>query len=248
MTSLSSQPRSVSVSMDSFIEVYDGALSPELCGDAIAKFDASHSQQYAGVTGAGVDTSRKDSLDILLTGKPDWKPIHDAVLQSTMLCLKQYVQRYGFLLAGSLAPTVRDPRNGEEYNLNHETFDRLTPEQIDALLLHLYRPGPLVMQKYARGVGGYHHWHSEIYPSDHTCEALHRVLLFMFYLNGVELGGETAFYYQDTKVPPKCGRMVIAPAGFTHTHKGHVPKSEDKYIITSWILFQRAEKLFERSH
>jgi hypothetical protein len=38
--------------------------------------------------------------------------------------------------------------------------------------------------------------------------------------------------------------MVIAPAGFTHTHKGHVPRSGDKYIVASWVLFQRAEWLF----
>ena len=40
------------------------------------------------------------------------------------------------------------------------------------------------------------------------------------------------------------GRLIIAPAGFTHTHKGHVPASGDKYIATSWILFRRAEELF----
>ena len=43
----------------------------------------------------------------------------------------------------------------------------------------------------------------------------------------------------------KAGRVqVIAPAGFTHTHRGNVPTSGDKYIATSWILYQRAEALF----
>jgi hypothetical protein len=41
------------------------------------------------------------------------------------------------------------------------------------------------------------------------------------------------------------GRLIIAPAGFTHTHKGHVAASGDKYVATSWILYRRAEDLFK---
>ena len=110
-------------------------------------------------------------------------------------------------------------------------------EQKKKIIFRMFRPGYLNMQKYLQGRGGYHHWHSEIYPIDQKCETLHRVLLFMFFLNDVEEGGETEFYYQNQSVKPKKGRMVIAPAGFTHTHKGSVPVSNDKYIVTSWILF-----------
>ena len=38
--------------------------------------------------------------------------------------------------------------------------------------------------------------------------------------------------------------LVIAPAGFTHTHRGNTPVGGDKYIATSWVLFQRSEQLF----
>jgi len=30
----------------------------------------------------------------------------------------------------------------------------------------------------------------------------------------------------------------------THTHRGHRPVGGNKYIATSWILYQRAEMLF----
>jgi hypothetical protein len=110
--------------------------------------------------------------------------------------------------------------------------------------MRLYRSGMINLQKYSAGSGGYHRWHSEIYPRDERCEVLHRVLLYMFYLNDVAEGGETEFFYQQQKITPKRGRMVIAPAGFTHTHKGHVPRSGDKYIATSWVLFQRAEAIY----
>jgi hypothetical protein len=46
------------------------------------------------------------------------------------------------------------------------------------------------------------------------------------------------------KVKPKKGSLVIFPAGFTHTHKGHVPLSDDKYVVTSWLMYNRAEQLF----
>jgi hypothetical protein len=68
----------------------------------------------------------------------------------------------------------------------------------------------------------------------------------MFYLNDVQEGGETEFYYQNLKSKPKQGTMVIAPAGFTHTHRGNKPISGDKYIFTSWILFQNAQAMYQQ--
>jgi hypothetical protein len=93
-------------------------------------------------------------------------------------------------------------------------------------------------------IGNYGYWHSEVYPQLSHNEALHRTLLFMFYLNDVSEGGQTEFYYQNKSIRPKAGRMVIAPAYFTHTHRGCVPLSGDKYILTSWVLFNRAEQLY----
>ena len=67
---------------------------------------------------------------------------------------------------------------------------------------------------------------------------------FLIYLNEEFEGGETEFYYQQRKISPKKGTMVIAPAGFTHSHRGNKPVSGDKYIATSWIMFNRAEQLY----
>ena len=120
----------------------------------------------------------------------------------------------------------------------------LTEPVAAQLMMQLYGPGEIMAQSYPAGRGGYHHWHSEIYPRDASCETLHRVLLFMYYINDVAEGGETEFCYQDIKISPQAGRMVIAPAGFTHTHKGHVPISGDKLILTSRILFNRAETIY----
>ena len=60
-----------------------------------------------------------------------------------------------------------------------------------------------------------------------------RNLVFMTYLNDVEEGGETEFLYQQLKVKPKKGTVVIWPGSFTHLHRGNPPMS-DKYIATGW--------------
>ena len=125
-----------------------------------------------------------------------------------------------------------------------ENFDEVGKPNLANLVNYLFRVGDVNAQRYTAGNGGYPYWHSEVYPQLQHNDALHRVLLFMYYLNDVEEGGETEFYYQNRAVKPKAGRMVIAPAYFTHTHRGQIPKSNDKYILTSWLLFNRAEQIY----
>jgi hypothetical protein len=77
---------------------------------------------------------------------------------------------------------------------------------------------------------GYHNWHFE-----NSGETPYRKLVTMMYLNDVDDGGETEFLYQKKRIRPKQGRVLIFPAGFTHTHRGNPPLSGDKYILTSWL-------------
>lgn len=81
--------------------------------------------------------------------------------------------------------------------------------------------------------GGYHVWHAEDTSRAHR----NRLLTFIVYLNDVEEGGETEFLYLSKRVQPKTGRMLIWPAGFTHTHRGNPPLKSAKYIITGWVEF-----------
>lgn len=61
-----------------------------------------------------------------------------------------------------------------------------------------------------------------------------RHLVWMTYLNDVEDGGETEFYYQKLKIKPEKGLTLIWPAEWTHTHRGLIA-NEDKFIITGWL-------------
>lgn len=227
-----------------FIGIYDDALQPEFCKQVIETFESFPQIHSLGEVGSGVDRKKKDSVDCCISEYQEWTQITQHLLNITASRLTDYVRQYPFLVCGALAPTIQTDK-GEVLELSPETLDRISDEQLSAILLRLYRPGHLNLQRYKKSSGGYHHWHSEIYPRDSECESLHRVLLFMFFLNTVQEGGETQFYFQETSIAPKVGRMVIAPAGFTHTHKGAVPESNDKYIVTSWILFQRAEHIYD---
>jgi prolyl 4-hydroxylase len=64
-----------------------------------------------------------------------------------------------------------------------------------------------------------------------------RHLVFMTYLNDVHDGGGTEFFYQKTITPARKGLTLIWPADWTHTHRGVVSPTEDKYIITGWFNF-----------
>jgi len=139
---------------------------------------------------------------------------------------------------------VKHPKTGQPVKLTHDNFAEVGLPNLSNLMTYLFRLGNINAQKYEKQQGGYPYWHSEVYPQSKGTDALHRILLFMFYLNDVDEGGETEFYYQDVSIKPRKGTMVIAPAYFTHTHRGNVPISNDKYILTSWVQFNQGNAIF----
>ena len=82
--------------------------------------------------------------------------------------------------------------------------------------------------------GGFHKWHYE----NSGLEVSHRKLVVQLYLNTIEEGGETEFLYINKRIKAKQGRLIIFPAGFTHTHRGNPPIGQDKYILSTWAKSQ----------
>jgi hypothetical protein len=226
-----------------FIEVYPDALDAGVCRRIIEQFEAS-GQATRGQTGSGVDVALKDSYDISIAGRPDWQEVEAALQRAAFAGLQQYVRKYPFVMIGPLSLRLQDQATGHVTRVDEGTFPALNEGQYLQLLSAVFRPGSLNLQKYLAGQGGYPHWHSELYPHDAHCETLHRVLLYTIYLNDVPQDGETEFYYQKRKIRPRTGSLLIAPAGFTHTHRGNTPVGGDKYIATSWVLFARAEAIY----
>jgi len=88
----------------------------------------------------------------------------------------------------------------------------------------------MILQYYKPG-GGYKVFH---YENDGI--HVYRHLVFMTYLNDVPNGG-TQFLYQNVTTPAIKGLTLIWPSIWTHTHKGQISKTHEKYIITGWFSF-----------
>ena len=134
--------------------------------------------------------------------------------------------------------------DGQPRRIAAEDFVDMPDARLGELAQTCLRPGAINLQWYRAGEGGYPYWHCELYPKDGSAETLHRHLLWTIYLNDGFAEGETEFLFQQRKVAPRTGSLLIAPTAFTHTHRGNRPQGGDKFIATSWILFQRAEALF----
>jgi hypothetical protein len=85
--------------------------------------------------------------------------------------------------------------------------------------------------QYYKPKQGFKIWHCE------RSAPVHRMLVFMTYLNDVEDGG-TDFLYQKITSPAKKGLTLIWPSDFTHTHKGQISEKYEKFIVTGWLSFE----------
>ena len=228
--------------MNDFIEVYEDALPADACAELVRAFEASGAA-VPGRVGGGVLPELKDSRDIHLTGRPEWRDAENALNHAVFAGLLKYLRTYRHAL---IAPLMLQTKaaDGTLRRIASEDFDAMSDDTLAGLVRAVLRPGPINLQRYTGGQGGYPYWHCELYPKDATAETLHRHVLWTIYLNDGFDAGETEFLYQQRKIVPKAGSLLIAPAAFTHTHRGNRPAGADKYIATSWILFQRAEQIF----
>lgn len=81
--------------------------------------------------------------------------------------------------------------------------------------------------------GEYYHWHIDGGSHDFAM----RQLVALWYLNDVDAGGETEFLYQNLKVKPETGKLVLFPPFWTHEHRACVLEQGVKYIATTWVVF-----------
>lgn len=82
--------------------------------------------------------------------------------------------------------------------------------------------------------GEYYHWHID--GGSHTFS--HRQLVAIWYLNDVDgPGGETEFHYQEVKITPRAGKLILFPPFWTHEHRGVTLESGVKYLATTWVVF-----------
>ena len=123
-------------------------------------------------------------------------------------------------LLGELVPKLYD-QSIIYANRYTKAFENLDPNQLSPLFnLQRYEPG--------EGFYGYHCERAGLAHSE-------RLLVWMVYLNTLDDGGETEFYYQKHFEEPVQGKLVIWPSDWTYLHRGIVSETETKYILTGWF-------------
>jgi hypothetical protein len=225
-----------------FIEVIDDAVDRDTCAAIVSRLRGSEGLQ-PGRVGGGVYPELKHSRDLRISGNPDWAEVDARLQQAVFAGVLGYLRKYPQTLISPLMLQQPDPSGGLR-RLQAEDFAAMDDKAIAELARVCLRPGAINLQWYPAGEGGYPYWHCELYPRDASAETLHRHLLWTLYLNDEFEEGETEFLFQQLKVKPRTGSLLIAPTAFTHTHRGNRPQNGDKFIATSWILFQPAEKLY----
>lgn len=83
-------------------------------------------------------------------------------------------------------------------------------------------------------IGGYDRFDTHVDVINY--ESSRRFLSFIFYLNGVESGGETVF--RDLSVNPSKGRLLVFPPTWMFPHKGTPPISDSKYIMSAYLHYK----------
>jgi len=82
--------------------------------------------------------------------------------------------------------------------------------------------------------GEFYHWHIDGGSHDFS----QRQLVALWYLNDVPgPGGETEFLFQDIKIKPEKGKLILFPPFWTHEHRAVTLNEGVKYIATTWIVF-----------
>lgn len=208
--------------LDRYIYINENSLSEELCDEIINKFEEQEENKGPGHTFGGVQPKIKDTtdynIDIEITN-PKWLRIRDALIAELINNIKIYVSKLDTHMYRSQPTDIND------LNSNHkkEIFKELNEK---GLFFET-----IMVQKYNANMGRY------VYHNDFSSESdkkRYRVLTYIYYLNDVDEGGETQFW-DNYKIKPQKGKLVLFPASWTYPHSGLMPISHDKYIITGWI-------------
>ena len=175
---------------------------------------------YPGPTLAGVDTSIKWTMDFDFSG-------HQAREKG---CDYDKYRAFEMRIYRSLWAAV---------SLYVEEFQeiRMAPNLYDTG----YRLQKYNMEK------GYYRSHHDGAPWDPEPTSL-RVLGAVMYLNTVERGGETSFPLHGLKIKATAGSVALFPANWTHPHQSCVPITNDKWIVSSFILSDRRPAAVNEQH
>lgn len=198
--------------MNDFIFINPNSICSDLCDEIISNFE-NEPDRCDGLTLSGVNKAVKDTTDFMIpTNSEKWNKIQKCLLKELTKNIEEYINE---LSKHENYRKTTQHSNDDFKVLNHKN-----------IIFHCF-----MVQKYLKNVGRYiYHNDSRIVIKDNET----RVITYLWYLNDVEEGGETVFW-NDYKIKPKKGQLILFPACWTFPHCGKTPISNDKYIITGWL-------------
>jgi len=202
------------IKTDKYIYLNRNSLASEVCFDIIQLYENEKAtSKHEGLTLSGVNKTIKDTVDFIIPLNDEkWYKYHKLLNNELSINLKKYVSNLN---------------NNEEF----KNIDQLSDYTYYFFQNSKFLSNIFMIQKYTKNVGKY------VYHNDSRIDIVdkkYRVITFLWYLNTVEEGGETAFG-EDLKIKPEIGKLLLFPACWTYPHAGKMPISSDKYIITGWI-------------
>jgi Rps23 Pro-64 3,4-dihydroxylase Tpa1-like proline 4-hydroxylase len=191
-----------------FIYENNFSIPTILCSEIIEMFEKE--KKNIGLTVGGVNLKVKDTTDFTIPHNAGtWLKIEHFLFKELNNNLKKYMKQ-----------------------INRSKYTAIHNNNIDAAIfgnetLAVYS---FMIQKYEKKKGKYT-YHND-FAKDKKNQ--HRVITYIWYLNTVEEGGETEFW-DSYKIKPVAGKLVLFPASWCFHHRGIMPISDNKYIITGWF-------------
>jgi len=211
---------------EKFIYEKQDSISKEICNSIIELFEENIDNQCPGVTSSGQNPDVKDTMDFaipkdaLYNEDSSWNSICNALTESLQNNINVYLKG----LNNSHPYFVED-------NYKFIPAKYLTEEHYQ-------------IQKYKKGQGKYR-YHEDFIANWERRQF--RVITFLWYLNTVEEGGETELLGTSI-VKPEAGKLLLFPASWTFPHRGKMPISDDKYIVTGWFhIYDEPRKMINNS-
>jgi hypothetical protein len=195
---------------DRFIYIEKNTISRDLCNEIICKFEKDE-RKDEGNTGRGIDKSLKITNDLCITDLPEWNVL------DKILCNILFASLHKYLYTTIINDTAQN------LIILSQITNKFTPGGLHNITDFGYQ-----VQKYDKNTGFYE-WHNDFI----VVESRVRYITFIWYLNDVHVGGQTEFLHG--KIKPEAGKLLFFPATWTYLHRGTMPISDDKYIVTGWI-------------
>jgi len=197
------------IKLKDFIKIYNGVLPAGICSDLIDNFE-KHQEDHIQ-SGMGKDEHHDSYRNAI--------EMNCSVISDNDVDWK--------FLTSSLNKVVMDYFNRYMYDMKHAGLSHISIPESN--ILEEWR-----MHKYEQGK---HYYKKHVDSCDSNSSI--RMLSFLFYLNDVEEGGETAFtdHLKGIECKPKQGRLLVFPTWMGFPHEAKEVIKGTKYMIKSYIHY-----------